>query len=292
MIVIACPCSLGLATPTAVMVGTGMGALNGVLIKGGFALETACKLTSIIFDKTGTLTEGKLIVSNFHILKRGMKEEEFFSLIASVESGSEHPIAKSVLEYVKTNGYKLELHEEVKALPGYGVQSNYQGKIFSIGNRRLMEKAGVDFSEIGEELTSFEADSKTVVMIAENENLVGFVAISDTIREEAFVTIRELKKMGISIWMMTGDNKVTAEAVGKSLGIDKVFSDVLPHQKANKVQQLQQEGNVVAMVGDGINDSPALAAADVGVSIGAGTVRYLLYVFFIIQMTNMKKYFI
>jgi len=272
VIVIACPCALGLATPTAVMVGTGMGALYGILIKGGQALETSHSINAILFDKTGTLTEGLLRVTDTVLATNHTSEIEFYNLLGSAELGSIHPIARSIVEYAESIGCKLTQPENCTAIPGMGIQCTIKGQDFFAGNSLLLKNNGIEVEDEYEtEITNLEKQCKTVIMIAYKNEFLGLVAIADNIKPEAAATVIELQKRNIDVWMVTGDNKHTAKAVAEKIGITQVYSQVLPDQKVDKVRQLQNRGKIVAMVGDGINDSPSLATADIGIAIGAGT---------------------
>lgn len=278
VIVIACPCALGLATPTAVMVGTGIGAHNGILIKGGAHLETAHKISAVIFDKTGTLTTGKPVVTNWEVFPEvGVDRIKAIQLVASAEAASEHPLASAIVKYATTQLQLKILHQpqQFTSLVGQGIKAVVDEHAVMVGNVQWMEENGISMKEAHEDIISgvqgLESDGKTVVLFAINSKLGGYVAIADEIKPEAKATIRALKKMNILAWMVTGDNRRTAHAIAKQIGIDHVFAEVLPSQKSKKVGELKGRNYVVAMVGDGINDSPALAEADVGIAIGAGT---------------------
>lgn len=290
VLVIACPCALGLATPTAVMVATGIGATHGVLIKGGDALERAQKIQCVVFDKTGTLTEGKPSVTSAKVLS-GMERDEFLRIVASAEASSEHPLARAVVDYAyhihffgepstnmdmkglrTKNTAWLLTASKFEALPGKGVRCSIDETEILVGNRKLMSEDGVTISSVAEEyLQDMEQHARTCILVAFGKKLVGMLAISDPLKREAAVVIEGLKKMGIQPMMLTGDNWTTARAVAQELGIENVKAEVTPAGKAEAIRSLQKDGTMVAMVGDGINDSPALAAADVGMAIGAGT---------------------
>merc|ERR1712151_15966 len=272
VIVIACPCALGLATPTAVMVGTGMGARHGVLIKGGHALEITHKISAVIFDKTGTLTEGRLRVTDTILYPSHLSEKQFYTLLGSTEMGSVHPIARAIVEHAQ--GISCELHPPTDCLdrPGMGVESILQGQTYYVGNQALLRSADITVDEEMEaDIITLEKQCKTVILMATQGEILGLVAIADNIKAEASAVVKELQRREIDVWMVTGDNKHTAQAVAQSVGITQVYSQVLPDQKVDKVRQLQGRGACVAMVGDGINDSPSLATADIGMAIGAGT---------------------
>ena len=271
VLVIACPCALGLATPTAIMVGTGKGAQKGILIKGGDALETAHKLNSIVFDKTGTLTQGKPAVTDIVILDKKYSESSLIKLSASLEQYSEHPLAQAVVNSAKEKKLNLENIKSFKAIPGHGVEGIYKNKKLIVGKPEYIKRI-VSLKKYEAKITDLEKDGKTVVVAVFDKNIVGLIGIADTIREDSIKAVEGLKMLGINVYMITGDNKRTANAIAKQLGITNVMAEVLPQDKAGKVAELQQNGrNKVAMVGDGINDAPALAQADIGIAIGSGT---------------------
>jgi Cu+-exporting ATPase len=270
VMVIACPCALGLATPTAIMVGTGLGAKYGVLIKGGEALETAGKLDTIVFDKTGTLTKGEPEVTDIVSLPPST-ESEVLRLAAIAEVGSEHPLAESILEKARNMAVSFDEPESFEAIPGMGVSASTREEKILLGNRRLMRAQGVDTGDIEHQLLRMEDEGKTVVIVACNGKVVGSIAVADTLKETSVQAVNALKKRGIRVVMITGDNERTAKAVGQMLGIDRVLHEVLPQEKASEIERLQREGRRVGMVGDGINDAPALVQADVGIAIGGGT---------------------
>ncbi len=272
-IVVACPCALGLATPTAVMVGTGVGASNGILIKSGEALEVAHKVTALIFDKTGTLTTGKPLVVDLVCLDSSIPAEHFLRLTASAEQGSEHPLGKAIVAAALGQGLELLPVTRFVNTPGKGVQATLtDAGTVVVGNGKLMEEQGIAIDpHVTRDMERLESDGKTAVMVAINGCVLGVLAVADTVRPEARTTVTALRKMGIKVWLVTGDNQRTATAIAKQLNIVSVIAGVLPGQKAHVVTELQQAGEIVAMVGDGINDSPALAQANVGIAIGAGT---------------------
>ena len=270
VLVIACPCALGLATPTSIMVGTGKGAENGILIKSGEALETAHKIKTVVFDKTGTITKGKPVLTDL-IAYGKYNENELLKIAASVENDSEHPLAEAIVNKAKEKNIEIKPYEKFRAMPGYGIRAIFEGKEVQIGNRKLMEnrKINVEISQKDYDILSNEG--KTPMYISIDNELAGLVAVADVIKETSKEAIEKLKKMGIKTVMLTGDNEKTAKFIAKQVGIDDVISEVLPYQKSQKVKELQEKDEFVAMVGDGINDSPALAQANVGIAIGNGT---------------------
>ena len=270
VLVIACPCALGLATPTSIMVGTGKGAENGILIKSGEALETAHKIKTVVFDKTGTITKGKPVLTDL-IAYGKYNENELLKIAASVENDSEHPLAEAIVNKAKEKNIEIKPYEKFRVMPGYGIRAIFEGKEVQIGNRKLMEnrKINVEISQKDYDILSNEG--KTPMYISIDNELAGLVAVADVIKETSKEAIEKLKKMGIKTIMLTGDNEKTAKFIAKQVGIDDVISEVLPYQKSQKVKELQEKDEFVAMVGDGINDSPALAQANVGIAIGNGT---------------------
>ena len=264
VLVIACPCALGLATPTAIMVGTGKGAEYGVLIKGGEALETTHKLSKLIFDKTGTITEGKPKVTD--IVTTNLSEEQLLIYAASAEKGSEHPLGEAI-----DRGYQLCELESFNAIPGHGIEVSIQGKQMLLGNKKLMIEKTIDVSSLSETSDQLAYDGKTPMYMAIDGQLAGIIAVADTVKESSKKAIETLHQMGIKVAMITGDNQKTADAIARQVGIDLVLAEVLPADKANEVKKLQETGVKVGMVGDGINDAPALAQADIGIAIGSGT---------------------
>ena len=270
VLVIACPCALGLATPTSIMVGTGKGAENGILIKSGEALEIAHKIKTVVFDKTGTITKGKPVLTDL-IAYGKYNENELLKIAASVENDSEHPLAEAIVNKAKEKNIEIKPYEKFRAMPGYGIRAIFEGKEVQIGNRKLMEnrKINVEISQKDYDILSNEG--KMPMYISIDNELAGLVAVADVIKETSKEAIEKLKKMGIKTIMLTGDNEKTAKFIAKQVGIDDVISEVLPYQKSQKVKELQEKDEFVAMVGDGINDSPALAQANVGIAIGNGT---------------------
>ncbi|MFL0266671.1 heavy metal translocating P-type ATPase [Candidatus Clostridium radicumherbarum] len=270
VLVIACPCALGLATPTAIMVGTGKGAEYGVLIKSGVALETAHKIKTIVFDKTGTITEGKPIVTDV-VTANGISENDLLQLAASAEKGSEHPLGEAIVKGAEEKGLEFKKLDFFKALPGYGIEVKIDGKSILLGNRKLMTQSNISLEDLEVTSDKLAGEGKTPMYIAIDSKMAGIVAVADTVKENSKKAIEKLHEMGIEVAMITGDNKRTAEAIAKQVGIDRILAEVLPQDKANEVKKLQAENKKVAMVGDGINDAPALAQADIGIAIGSGT---------------------
>lgn len=270
VLVISCPCAMGLATPTALIVGIGRAAKFGIILKGGEALEKAYKITAIAFDKTGTLTIGKPVVTDFVVLN-GADEKEAIKLAASIETASEHPLARAVIQKGKEVHGSLPEPKDTEAVTGKGIKGNVDGKHIFVGNAALMQEAGISVDAQKEMVEKLQNQAKTVVYAAADGTLIALIAMADTLKPFAAEAIRELKKMGKEIIMITGDNPKTAEAIAREVGIDRVLAQVLPQDKANVIKKLQQEGKNVAMVGDGINDSPALAQANVGIAVGSGT---------------------
>lgn len=270
VLVIACPCALGLATPTAIMVGTGKGAENGILIKGGEALETAHKINTIVFDKTGTITEGKPTVTD--VLTTGKLNNDYLlQLTASAEKGSEHPLGQAIVNGAKDKGLDLLFVEDFNSLTGRGIEAKINSLLVLAGNRKLMEERNISLSELETDSDRLAEEGKTPMYIAIDGTLAGIVAVADVVKPSSKAAIESLHKMGIQVAMITGDNKKTAAAIAKQVGIDRVLAEVLPQDKSNEVKKLQMDGLKVAMVGDGINDAPALAQADIGIAIGSGT---------------------
>src|SRR3989338_8059346 len=270
VLIIACPCAMGLATPTAIMVCTGKGAEHGILIKDAESLETAHKINTIIFDKTGTLTKGEPEVTDI-IPIDSISKDELLKLAGSIEKGSEHSLAEAIVKKAEEKNLALGKVEQFQAIPGHGVEGIIADKKIVLGNRRLMEKEKISFSAFQADIEKLENEGKTVMMLGVDSKLAGLIAVADTVKESAQDALTALQKLGIEVAMITGDNKRTAQAIGRNLGITKVLAEVLPDQKEAEVKKIQKEGKVVAMVGDGINDAPALAAADVGIAMGTGT---------------------
>ena len=282
VIVIACPCALGLATPTAIMVATGKGAEQGILIRGGEPLEAARDIDTIVFDKTGTLTRGKpevtdVVVVETRVLRRAQDdtrvstENDILHVAASLEQGSEHPLAESIVRDAKSKGLTLLSTEHFVAIPGKGIEASITGTKYLLGNRKLMEQFSVPVREIEERLSALEEQGKTAMILARNGSVIGIIAVADTLKETSAAAMQTLIAMGIRPVMMTGDTARTANAIAKQAGIDDVLAGVLPEEKAAEVKKLQETGKTVAMVGDGINDSPALAQANLGIAMGSGT---------------------
>ncbi len=270
VLVISCPCALGLATPVAIMVGTGKGAENGILIKSGEALEVTHSVQSVVLDKTGTITQGKPVVTD--IIQAGsVGERQLLEIAAAMEAKSEHPLADAIMEKAKEEKVSVPATEEFEAVPGKGIRAKLNGRWYYAGNLRLMEEKGIDCSGSKRQMEQLAEDGKTPLLFADEKEVIGIIGAADIVKPTSAQAIRELKKLGIEVIMLTGDNKRTAAAIQRQLGIDTVIAEVLPQDKEREVAKLQSEGRKVAMVGDGMNDAPALARADVGIAIGAGT---------------------
>ena len=270
VLVIACPCALGLATPTAIMVGTGRGAEFGVLFKGGEALETAHKIQTIVFDKTGTITEGCPEVTDIITVGR-YEKNELLQLAASAEKASEHPLGEAIIRSADKTGLELLKPASFLAYPGYGIEADINGNKVLLGNEKFLSEKQIDLISLYNESDQLASEGKTPMYIAIDNHLQGIIAVADIIKENSAVAIQKLHEMGIEVAMITGDNSKTAQAIARQVNIKRVLADVLPQDKANEVKKLQAEGKKVAMVGDGINDAPALAQADIGIAIGSGT---------------------
>ena len=271
VVVIACPCALGLATPAAIIVGTGKGAENGILIKSAASLEIAQRLTTVVFDKTGTLTKGKPEVTDIISFDKN-QETDVLEVAGTLEKFSEHPLAEAIDTYVEFKKIKLKDVEDFKAIPGKGIEGKLNSKSAMLGNRSLFKTENIRITEeIEQKISSLEIDGKTVMIIGLNNEIIGAIAVADTLKENVKDAIQKLHKMNIETIIITGDNKITAQAVANKVGIKKVIAEVLPYEKAKEIKELQKNGKIVAMVGDGINDSVALTQADVGIALGAGT---------------------
>ncbi|MBI2232626.1 MAG: heavy metal translocating P-type ATPase [Candidatus Aenigmarchaeota archaeon] len=268
VLIIACPCALGIATPAAIMIGAGKGAQNGILIKSGEYLEKARKINTIVFDKTGTLTKGEPEVTDIIAMN---SKENILLYAATAESGSEHPLGQAIVKHAKAKNIRIGEPKNFKAIAGHGISASYRGKKILLGNRKLMTKNRIDTERVEKNVQKLEEDGKTVMFIAINKKLAGLIAVADTLKENSSEAVKKLELMGIDVIMITGDNPRTANAISKKVEIKRVLAEVLPQDKAKEIKKLQKEGRIVAMVGDGINDAPALAQADVGIAIGAGT---------------------
>ncbi|MGN4946193.1 heavy metal translocating P-type ATPase [Bacillus cereus group sp. MYBK104-1] len=270
VLVIACPCALGLATPTSIMAGSGRSAEYGILFKGGEHLEATHRLDTVILDKTGTVTNGKPVLTDV-IVADGFNEEEILRLVGAAEKNSEHPLAEAIVEGIKEKKIDIPSSETFEAIPGFGIESVVEGKQLLIGTRRLMKKFDINIEEVSKSMEELEREGKTAMLIAINKEYAGIVAVADTVKDTSKAAITRLKKMGLDVVMITGDNTQTAQAIAGQVGIEHVIAEVLPEGKAEEVKKLQAQGKKVAMVGDGINDAPALATADIGMAIGTGT---------------------
>jgi P-type Cu+ transporter len=268
VLVIACPCALGLATPTSIMAGSGRAAEYGILFKGGEHLEMTHRINTVILDKTGTITNGAPVLTD---VITEMDNGEFLSLVGSAEKQSEHPLAQAIVEGIKERNIQLRDVSEFEAIPGYGIKSIIEGKEILVGTRRLMKQYNVDMNHVLEKMETLEKQGKTAMLSAIDGTFAGIIAVADTIKDTSAGAIKRLRDMGIEVIMITGDNQQTAQAIAKQAGVDQVIAEVLPEGKAEEVKKLQQQGKKVAMVGDGINDAPALAIADIGMAIGTGT---------------------
>ena len=270
VLIIACPCALGLAPPTAIMVGTGRGAERGILIRSGDILEQSRRVDAVVFDKTGTLTTGQVAVTNVAVAS-GFSEQQLLRYAAAAEAGSEHPIGKAIADYAATRNITTGKFGDFTAQPGFGVAATVDGKRVLLGTQRLLEERGVDSGELRKLVDRLQQEGKTTVLAAVNGAFAGAIAVADTVKASAPAAVAKLHAMGLNVMMITGDHAAVANAIAAQLGIDQVLAEVLPRDKADRVKHLQQQGLVVAMVGDGINDAPALAQADIGIAMGAGT---------------------
>ena len=270
VLVIACPCALGLATPTSIMVGTGKGAENGILIKSGEALETAHKIKTIVLDKTGTITKGKPVLTDLKVYNN-FDGNEILQLAASAENNSEHPLAEAIVNGAKERNVEFKQYDKFRAMPGYGIRATIDDKEIQIGNRKLMTSRKISTEAAEKDYEILSNEGKTPMFISVNNELAGLIAVADVVKETSKGAIERMHKLGLKVIMLTGDNEKTAKYIAKEVGIDKVIAEILPFQKSEEVKKLQEAGEFVAMVGDGINDSPALAQANVGIAIGSGT---------------------
>ena len=270
VLVIACPCALGLATPTSIMVGTGKGAENGILIKSGEALETAHKIKTIVLDKTGTITKGKPVLTDLKVYNN-FDRNEILQLAASAENNSEHPLAEAIVNGAKERNVEFKQYDKFRAMPGYGIRATIDDKEIQIGNRKLMASRKISTEAAEKDYEILSNEGKTPMFISVNNELAGLIAVADVVKETSKGAIERMHKLGLKVIMLTGDNEKTAKYIAKEVGIDKVIAEILPFQKSEEVKKLQEAGEFVAMVGDGINDSPALAQANVGIAIGSGT---------------------
>ncbi len=270
VLVIACPCALGLATPTALMVGTGKGAENGVLIRDGEAVQTMKDITAIVLDKTGTITKGEPEVTDI-VAVGDYNEDEVLQLAASAEKSSEHPLGDAIFKRAEEKGLEFKEISDFEAVVGRGIKASINGKDILVGNQRLMEEENIDIEDLKEKVIGFEEEAKTAMLVAYDGRAAGIIAVADTLKDDSVAAIAEFKKMGLTTIMITGDNARTAKAIADEVGIDRVISEVMPDDKSSEVKKLQSQGEIVAMVGDGINDAPALKQANVGIAIGTGT---------------------
>ena len=270
VLVIACPCALGLATPTSIMVGTGKGAENGILIKSGEALETAHKIKTVVLDKTGTITKGKPVLTDLKVYNN-FDGNEILQLAASAENNSEHPLAEAIVNGSKERNVEFKQYDKFRAMPGYGIRATIDDKEIQIGNRKLMTSRKISTEAAEKDYEILSNEGKTPMFISVNNELAGLIAVADVVKETSKAAIERMHKLGLKVIMLTGDNEKTAKYIAKEVGIDKVIAEILPFQKSEEVKKLQEAGEFVAMVGDGINDSPALAQANVGIAIGSGT---------------------
>lgn len=270
VLVIACPCALGLATPTSIMAGSGRSAEFGILFKGGEHLEMTHRINTVILDKTGTVTNGKPVLTNVNVVS-SLDETEFLALVGSAEKQSEHPLAEAIVAGIKEKGIALKDVQSFEAIPGFGIRASVEGRELLVGTRKLMNKYQVEMADALEKMDALEREGKTAMLVAIDGKFAGMVAVADTIKDTSKAAVKRMKEMGLEVIMITGDNQQTAKAIAAEVGIDHVIAEVLPEGKADEVKKLQAQGKKVAMVGDGINDAPALAVADIGMAIGTGT---------------------
>ena len=271
VLVIACPCAMGLATPTAVMVGTGKGAELGILLKSSEALERAGRVTTVVLDKTGTITRGQPAVTDVVVNGTATSEDEMLRLAASVENGSEHPLGEAIVAEAHARDLKLSAPEGFEAQVGQGVSAQVDGHQVLVGNQRMLRESNLSLDGLAADVERLQGEGKTAMLVVVDNHVSGIVAVADTLKDNSLQSISKLHKMGLKVAMMTGDNQATADAIAQQVGVDTVLAEVLPGDKAAEVKKLQAQGEVVAMVGDGINDAPALAQAEVGIAIGTGT---------------------
>jgi len=270
VLIVACPCALGLATPTAIMVGVGKGAENGILIKSGEALETAHHLQAVVFDKTGTLTKGEPEVTDISPTKP-FSEDQFLQFAAVAEKNSEHPLGEAIVKRAKESGIQVDEPEFFDSIPGYGVEVKHNAAKILLGNRKLMETKGVNIDQLEGKMVELEEEGKTAMLMAIDNKAAGLIAVADTLKEHSTEAVKTLQQMGLEVIMITGDNERTAQAIALQVGVNRVLAEVLPSEKAIEIKRLQADDKVVAMVGDGINDTPALAQANIGIAVGNGT---------------------
>jgi len=272
VLVIACPCALGLATPTSIMAGSGRAAEYGILFKGGEHLEAAHKVDTVVLDKTGTITRGEPVVTDIQFANNSqeMSEQQWLQWVAGAESASEHPLAKAIVQGIKERGLQAESVDTFEAIPGKGIHATISAQSLWIGTRQLLQSQQIDVHDLEAEIQQVEQQGKTVMLTAINGQYAGWIAVADTVKETSQAAIARLKQMGLHVIMITGDNERTAQAIAAQTGVDQVLAGVLPEGKATEISRLQQQGRIVAMVGDGINDAPALATANTGIAIGTG----------------------